>query len=54
MLYCSSSAKDAILERHKTIILIVVSQAAEAARAILEQTGIIQVYKTNVYHHSYS
>ncbi|XP_060879763.1 copper-transporting ATPase 1 isoform X1 [Metopolophium dirhodum] len=31
------------IERHKTIILTVVSRAAEAASVILDQTGIIQV-----------
>jgi len=34
-------------ERHKTIILTVVSRAAEAASIVLDQTGIIQVNENN-------
>lgn len=35
------------VERHKTIILTVVSRAAEAASVILDQTGIIQVNRNH-------
>lgn len=37
------------VERYKTVVLTVVSRAVEAASTILDQTGIVQVNKNNIY-----